>query len=104
MNGPSGPIREIGTAMLWTAAAGNVLVYTVKVFKASYTRPPLGTWQKGAGETPTKGSEKGPEEKGSKGGGESLGETLVNPLGPNPLVDPLAPFKATKKLLEGLFG
>jgi hypothetical protein len=104
---PGGKLTEAIGFGIFALAAGNIMVYTVQCFKATYERPPLSVWQKGAGEKPTPGSEspggKG-NEKGKGGGGEGLAEELlVDPTGPNPLLNPLAPLQWPGKIKE-LFG
>lgn len=71
---PGGQFKEIVGGLVFVLAAGNVFVYTVKTFKTTYTRPPLSTWQKGAGEKPSKGSS---EPEGKKKKGESDGGALL---------------------------
>lgn len=82
---PGGKLTEALGLAVFALAAGNIMVYTVQSFKATYTRPPLSTWQKGAGQKPgenstspngeNKAEEKAKEKKESKGGG--AGETLL---------------------------
>jgi hypothetical protein len=75
---PGGQLKDIAGGIVFVLAAGNVFVYTVKTFKTTYTRPPLGVWQKGAGETPSKGSGQAePDGKGNNGDGGGLGKSLL---------------------------
>jgi len=96
---PGGKLTEAIGFGVWLLAAGNIMVYTVQCFKATYSAPPLSIWQKGAGQKPGQGSGSPngrvtPEkEKGKNEGGEGLGEALLSPTGPNPLLNPLAPLQ-----------
>jgi len=78
MQAPGGPIKEAGLIILFTLSAGNLFVYTAKAFQATYTRPPLATWQRGAGEKPS-----GPQGEGGGGGEGFPGESLLKSLGEN---------------------
>lgn len=81
---PGGKLTEALGLAVFALAAGNIMVYTVQSFKATYTRPPLSTWQKGAGEQPGKnstspnGESKAEEKKKQKKeGGGGIPEALL---------------------------
>ena len=75
---PGGKVTEAIGFGVFVLAAGNIMVYTVQSFKATYTRPPLSMWQKGAGE---KGSPSKPEKKKEKGSeGPGLGGDILKGL------------------------
>jgi hypothetical protein len=77
---PGGKVTEAIGFTVFALAAGNIMVYTVQVFKATYTRPPLSLWQKGAGTKPgTKGSPVPEKEKG-KSEGPGLGGEILKDL------------------------
>lgn len=44
---PGGKLAEIAALGVWSLAAGNIIVYTVKTFKATFNPPPLSVWQGG---------------------------------------------------------
>jgi hypothetical protein len=53
---PGGKVSEAIGLGVFALAAGNIAIFTVQSFKATYKRPPLSLWQTGAGEKPGKNS------------------------------------------------
>jgi hypothetical protein len=70
---PGGLLRDLVGAAVFAAAAGNIFVYTVKAYRATYHSPPLKAWQTGGGLL----SGEGPGTEGKKKGGQSLPEKLL---------------------------
>lgn len=75
---PTGILGEVVTGLLFLAAGGNVFVYTVKSYRATFNSPPLKAWQTGGG---LLSGPQGEGESKGKGKGESLPEELLNGAG-----------------------
>jgi hypothetical protein len=79
---PGGKLTEIVGAGIWLLAAGNIMVYTVQCFKATYESPPLTVWQGTAGGAGKKTTTKpGTKPNAKPKAKRSLLEKLINPLG-----------------------